>query len=1779
MRRLVAGLFLVVFTLQSSGTALAATDANGTGPQFGLGAIFGAMEAAVVGSQLYADVTGTQDRYAAMHAPAPHFHKPEHHIDGPALMRAHKVLLPVSRHGIREALRLPPRSELTSREKPRDPRAMRRSTLQKPAGPGAAASMNDSISVISPITPHQRPQNAGSTSKGRGPVQHALALAGGTGIQHWWTYEEQPIPGLGKALLNVGNGNLLVSAMDVNVPEQGINLAFQRVYNSLSAHDANGDDGGDPAIFGNGWTNNFDANIVYNPIQNTITVYDLDGTACTYTSNGLGAWIPCTGEHAQLATVSGSQGCQYSWTKPNGTIYVFQSYGGTGTCLAQDLSGHLVEILSRNDTNAITFAYSWDSSGIRTAEHITEIDADHSDGDSLVMKFGTVGNGINELKTLTKPDGSELQYRYDQYGELVEVDKPGNNQAWDLPNNPHGSDWIQGDLPETYGYASGTYQLEEACGPRCTMAMWASAQNPADGSALLFTYANSQLVQWQVQGVLNFTPDDGTATPLQSVAPTSWSDWNTTTFQYGATGSCGTGASTTTYMCDQDGHATIWTYDTTNRVTQMQRFAVNQWITTAQSWDTSNNLISTTDANSNVMQYGYDASGNMVEQLQPNTNDFTIGGASGQSLSPLSLYSYDTNNNVVAYCDPVWSNQNGKTFVSNPGDNLCPSTGGAARFSYNSTDPNEPFGCLVGITKPGGYTTTIGYGGAGCGTGLPTLVQGASISQFGSNPSRQPTQDFAYNAQGQLNSYDRGVDGSNYYDSWTLKYNQNGNHDNLNTERIENDTTIGTKMLSFTCYYPDGSVFYTETPSQHDADGNQLCPSTSSLLSGSVTPPAQATAHYYDYDGDETKSYSYKGCTSGSPCSTTSITKCASGQSAQPLGTTCKYYDGLDRLVETGQPYDNRSFSDNKAYEFYSFRWMNRYIYDLSLTGSNAALTVSDRTGSTTSFPAYGNLYKTQEYLSQNAHMLGCFKSATKNCSQPGPYSSATWSDVRGTSFDSLDRPIGKYELAYGTAAAATNTYDGSAEAGLLSSVLNAMQQKITYNYDQMSRFETTSFSQGDGYNRTYSYDPDGRTASIESNALGQNTQMSYTYDVDGNELTVTEPTKAQGYDAGSFICNEYYADGMKEYESVGDSAQNYSTCSQVPNQGSPSNDGISQNRIFSYAYSEDGHLAQQLVTWGTNSEPFNFTYAPSGRELTETDPITNKTAYDPTAGTRVIEAKSYSYGNYGRVNGLTLPGRYQQTSLVYDDEDELAGFTGTENGGGGSVPRPIILNARGEMLEDGTSRGSQSQWETQSANGAQVGNGDIALPQLYQTPPSVLEYDLRSNMATCSSDPNYIDDYETFGGATSVYVSTYDAAGRQTATGFDSSNTCDPSQATKKSTYDAENHILNSNIYKETGVATWGPDGRQRMVGTNNPATAHWDDGEILFATNGSGGSAQLYIGKLAVMDYAGNIDVYDRDQTGAEVSSHGYTTNPPWWMTGGYWVDGWSAGSTRTVQVSSPKANGGYVIQFFTGTCNGYFGGQTYYNCPPIGARFEMQRSDGYNMVGGIVQGARTYDPTTGQWLTPDAYAGNVDAPMSQKPFMWNDNNPISYSDPTGYAPEAQAPDGAGGQPLFTDWSLTGETDVAAASRYFTSVDAARAVEGGYAAAVESLQRNLDPHNYDDLNLLAGDVRSAFSEHKLSPWSLSLNYMSATLAGGNQAVSFSLQVLIGQVYLSVNQGSVNNQAEDEFLRYSRAPGQDAIIQQRLPFGNLNEWVNSDISPDESIEQGDWLEEFHPPV
>ena len=87
-------------------------------------------------------------------------------------------------------------------------------------------------------------------------------------------------------------------------------------------------------------------------------------------------------------------------------------------------------------------------------KHYLEIDANHSDGDTLKMYFGQVGSGINELSEVQRPDGGTLQYLYDASGNLVEVDKPEKFPPGPFPIAARRSRRVT--HPRPYAYVSGS---------------------------------------------------------------------------------------------------------------------------------------------------------------------------------------------------------------------------------------------------------------------------------------------------------------------------------------------------------------------------------------------------------------------------------------------------------------------------------------------------------------------------------------------------------------------------------------------------------------------------------------------------------------------------------------------------------------------------------------------------------------------------------------------------------------------------------------------------------------------------------------------------------------------------------------------------------------------------------------------------------------------------------------------------------------------------------------------------------------------------------------------------------------------------------------------------------------------------------------------------------------------------------------------------------------------------------------------------------------------------
>lgn len=1500
-KRGVAFALLCAFTLQGSGAAQAAASPRAENVQPLLAEMrsdIGVWFAALQATRLGAVLSGGASRWDAMHAPPP-AHPHAMRLD-PRLTLQERPIRPQWR-GAGMRLRGP-----AMLARPQLPTQRFRSLLPAPRR------------VINPqvLAPHGRPALI------LGAPRHILTVTSGssnlTGINPWWTYEEGAIPGVGKYMVNVANGNVILQTNDVDIPERGIDLAFRRTYNSFSKNDWNASGGNDdgsnaPSTYGSGWTNTFDAHLAPNDLGG-LTVYDIDGARYDYAPSGT-CLNPPAGQYATLCSDGGNG---YFWTKKSGTVYYF--YGPNRQAPNAGYSGRLVAIYGRNSNNAIHFTYSWLNGDASSTANLTQIVAAHSDGQSLTLNFGTI-NGKVLLSSITRPDGSQITYAYgnpsgnNAYGNLEEVDLPGNNQ---------------GTLKHQYGYYSSTGILNWVASPRWFMS------GGTDGAYTWFNYNGANQVSWiQLYGIANWAIPDGTGsnpvgsgTLLQPGMPSGPQTIAATTFAY---------PSGETQLTDVDGHASNWLYDASGRVNQTQEWTGSLWLTTSASWDARNNLTESVDARGYATDYAYDTNGNATAVAAPSvaTNEGTF--------RPTSLYSYDGNSNLAAYCDPVETHSLGKDWVGNPGtgDSLCPNQSGATRYTWDTADGNEPTGFITDTYMPLGYHRSYQYTTSqegGGDYGLPTAVIGDAISQplDGSTPTRTPMQTFTYDSYGNLSSYNKGEG------AWQLHY------DSLNQLTTSADPDGYT---SYIYYYANGQKSKTETPYQH---------------ARSVGP-----SFTYDSDGDEFTESAYHG---GSfvPGGAPTLPSAAS--------VTTNYHDGADRLVEVQQPRNSSG-----AGEAYTSPWITRYFYDLSQSG-NAGLLPSFGGQTIT---AHGNLFKTVELVPATDTIAF---SNTAETAQNG-----TFRDMKGNAFDAVDRPVTRFFYVFQTNQDALQqenlTYDasnplGSGNNGMLSQDCNGLQQCTYYAYDSDDRVSQTQHTASPALDRTFTYDPDARPASIVLPSWGT---QSYSYDADGRTRQSVEPS---GIDSPATLTYHYYPDGLRSSLDVSSSALN-------------------QTGLFTFGYRADAVAETQQITDSGNSlvgtTTLTFSYSAAGRfkQRSESGPAANGTPtqyqYDPT---------------YGYLSEMDYPAG-KETSIEYDPSGAALGWTSSVLSSSSSYQYSV----RGELLTyaQPNMAGAPKPPVNIMANGVAV-NTSYTVSKTLSTTSWSATLDPRMGVVLGSNAT------DTGGDASSQGVA-FDAIGRATSdpSEYDPGTGCDTCKVQDYATlrsYDQENHTVGTSLQYCGAVGggcilatyasatyDWGAGGHPMRIvatkGTTGTETLHWDGDQLLFTTR-SGVLDDIKIGVVGDITpqdttYAG-LTFWDRDPgrsavychnaTGAAGNGEGtfdYTTGYKN-VSDTFNHSPCALASGQTMTTPSSMIWGAVAQNTSTSAMIG------------SGGIIAMPRSDGLNDGFNVIQGGRVYDPTLGGWTTPDAYQGEIHDPMSQKAYLWNRNSPVSFTDPSGY--DAYAP-----------------------------------------------------------------------------------------------------------------------------------------------------------------------------
>ena len=1008
---------------------------------------------------------------------------------------------------------------------------------------------------------------------------------------------------------------------------------------------------------------------------------------------------------------------------------------------------------------------------------------------------------------------------------------------------------------------------------------------------------------------------------------------------------------TGTEMQDQYKHAIVWCLDTSGRVVESSaQVSSSSWLSTSQSWDANNNLTSVTDARRNTTNIAYDANGNAVEIALPSQSTYPP----SRTLRPTYLFDYDSYNNVTFYCDPANNSSNG--WNPSQSDTLCENSGSTyyAKFTWDKGDGNEPYGCLTYGYTPSGYQRTITYtGGTGnCGIGLPTTIAGHSYTEA-DGTDRTPTQTLTYGSAGNLTTYNVG-DPDNAL--WQLTYSSDGMHHVV-------AATDPDGVTSHQCYNPDDSLFYSETAYQYVEDGSPPCPSATQIVSGAAAP-LFSSAFAYDSDGDVATMIRHHNCPDA-------ISNCTANKSASTncnsvnvtRGTTCYFYDGLDRMVEVKQPYDT---SSDMASDLYSNPWIMRYLYDL--TGSQQSF--HDQ-----SFNAYGNLFETEELLPQ-ANETGVTTPPT-----PGTIMSGTYKEIKATAYDGLDRPVAAYSamgsgLNYTTQTLTwdTSPLDGNV-AGLLGKACNGIGQCQKFDYLPNGEILTFQSSDGSSPERDYSYDPDGRGTKILLS--GFSNPQQYTYDPNGNLATSVDASNGSVPQNSATLTHNRYPDGSESSLDIASGT-------------------LSQTGLFTYSYRNDGPLQTEVINDGslgnTVANPgkttLTYTYTDAGRLSLRSE---------SGAGSYTIPMSIQYQPNLGLVHSIEMPEGNTLWQFLFGVENELTSVTDS----GCQLPSytpQFYYSLRGEL------GGSQS-CATGSASGYEA-NG-VSIPWSLSFPgggSSGSQYTWNNLMAVMTN-------VQASGSPSSPPPASswsYDQAGRMTSQAaayprFSPS----PSPVTVTRTYDAENRL--NLTTRESGSqanwpsesVSWGPDGHPILIGTApnggspNNERLHWNGNQLLFTTHSQNGNTVLddvkvdlqgdiLPGSTQVQGY-NDLTFYDRGPGGTILGCHN-KTGTSYVGFGDGW--NWSLGPCGVSQ-------GAQMPTSTVWTGNPYAATLTVGNGGTIG----MPRPDGITEGFDTIQGVRAYDSMLGSWTTPDAYSGFVDDPASQKSYLWNENNPLANVDPTGY------------------------------------------------------------------------------------------------------------------------------------------------------------------------------------
>ncbi len=477
------------------------------------------------------------------------------------------------------------------------------------------------------------------------------------------------------------------------------------------------------------------------------------------------------------------------------------------------LAGLPAVYYGRNRNNTLTFQYGFVNSDESSTANLSGLRVVHSNGQQLSISFTQQASGP-VISSLTAPDNTQTTYSYNPNGALLEVDHPGNNA----------SSYI-GEYYDTF--ANGL--IADAISPQYVIDY--RANGTRDGYAVELSYGSTAingnahpLTEYDEYSDVNpifgsgsYNDDGQTNGAFQagyaSGFPTS-SATKTNTFQYNVGPS-----SNLTQVADSDGHSYGYYHDSNFRVIQTSLSTGSTILNSLQSWNAKNEPIALVDVRGYETDLAYDSQGNLIAKASPQVT--AAYGSNLVSVRPTTYFAYDTNHNLKAICDPVWSHKYNHDWNTTPTETPCFAGSGVRSFFY-STSSSTPTGEVSTETSALGYVIHYSYDptkeGSGIDLGLPTKIAGDTYTQAIDNSSGGKTQTSVYDALGRVSS--SSTDGTNF-----SRYSYDANNRPLTV-------TDPDGVVTSTSYYPNGQLLRTQNATEaianvasmftYDVNGNRL---------------------------------------------------------------------------------------------------------------------------------------------------------------------------------------------------------------------------------------------------------------------------------------------------------------------------------------------------------------------------------------------------------------------------------------------------------------------------------------------------------------------------------------------------------------------------------------------------------------------------------------------------------------------------------------------------------------------------------------------------------------------------------------------------------------------------------------------------------------------------------------------------------------------------------------------------------------------------------------------